>query len=37
MVYDGSIYEWSRKPHLELVTGMDDFVIKAASVDNGCG
>jgi 3-mercaptopyruvate sulfurtransferase SseA len=34
MVYDGSMYEWSRNPWLELVSGIDDFVIRAASVDD---
>jgi 3-mercaptopyruvate sulfurtransferase SseA len=38
LVYEGSIYEWSRNPQLELVSGMDDFIIEAASVEDGdCG
>ena len=39
LVYDGSMYEWSRKLQLELVAEMDDFVIRAASIedDDDCG
>ena len=38
MVYEGSMHEWSRNPQLELVSGLDDFVIRAASVeDDDCG
>jgi len=39
MVYDGSMYEWSREMGLALVHGMDDRVMLAAGEadDGGCG
>ncbi|MCL2377191.1 MAG: hypothetical protein FWC76_07345 [Defluviitaleaceae bacterium] len=38
IVYEGSMYEWSRKPQLELVRSLDDVIIEAASVDDDdCG
>ena len=38
LVYEGSMHEWSRNPHLELITGMDDRIMQAASVeDDDCG
>jgi len=42
MVYDGSMHEWSRYPHLELVRGLgldldlDDVVLEAAAVKGDC-
>ena len=36
MVYDGSMYEWSRRPHLELVRGLDDVILHAASIEDEC-
>ena len=37
-VYEGSMHEWSREFGLELVTGVDDRVVQAASVeDDDCG
>jgi len=39
LVYEGSVFEWSRMPELELLLGMDNNrrVIAAASVDDDCG
>jgi len=37
MIYEGSMYEWSRNPQLELVRGLDDVIIEAASVEDDCG
>jgi len=31
--YDGSIYEWSRTPSLDLITGVDGAKLPKAGID----
>jgi len=34
VVYDGSMFEWSRNPQLEVVEGIDYRIVAAASFEN---